>query len=256
MNILTHRNFLDPAKTSKHIFNAGDTKAYPYTPPTPSLIKQYPEVINAKSVWPMCRAKRIFDITVSSTVLVFSFPLWVLIIVATILEGVIRGDKQYLILDGYIVGSQGRKFIKLKFPTLKSIASERTWRRVDFRNRPSEHNKGNLTGVGRILKKFYLDELPQLLNVVKGEMSFVGPRPLAWHHYIRNIKQGHPIRKLLKGGLLSPTHVRKGSPDFPNASFDYAYGEIYRTENVFKVLWNDIKIIVRGIKMISMGKGL
>jgi lipopolysaccharide/colanic/teichoic acid biosynthesis glycosyltransferase len=241
---------------TKRILGTEDAKAYPYKDPTTLLRKQYLDIFNAKQMWTIHRPKRVFDIVVSTIVLIFIAPLWIMIIIAILLEGVIRGDREFLLLDGYIAGSQGRKFIKLKFPVLKFKVYEKTWRRLDFRNRASEHDAGNLTMVGRALKKFYLDELPQLLNILKGEMSLVGPRPLAWHHYLRNIKQGHPIRKILRSGLFSPTHVRKGSPDFPNSSLDYAYAEIYRTANVFKVLREDIIIIIRGIRMIFMGKGL
>jgi len=233
-----------------------DQRAYPYSSPTPELQLRYPEIFQQQEPWKERKAKHFFDFVVSVVIFALSLPLWLLIFAANLFDGWIHPEHRGPLFDGYIAGSQNREFIKCKFRILKKTSDSCLQQYPDYRTRLSEHDPQNLTCVGRVLKKFYLDELPQILNILKGDMSFVGPRPLALHHYVRNIKQGHPIRRILKAGLFSATHVRKGTPDFPNSLFDYDYAEKYRTESNIVLFREDAKIILRGIRMMLEGKGM
>ena len=62
-------------------------------------------------------------------------------------------------------------------------------------------NDRDLTFVGNVLRKYYLDELPQLVNIIKGEMSFIGPRPVPEDQYISTLEQGYQAKRVLRAGL-------------------------------------------------------
>lgn len=89
-----------------------------------------------------------------------------------------------------------------------------------------------------------------------GDMSIVSPRPLAVHHYERDRAQGNVTRFLLKGGLLGLGHVMKGTPEMGNPIYEYEYADQYVNLSPMGLLWLDLVIIGRGIKVIAQGKGL
>ena len=89
-----------------------------------------------------------------------------------------------------------------------------------------------------------------------GDMSIVGPRPLAVHHYERDLKQGNVTRALIKGGLIGLGHVLKGTPEMGQPIYEYEYIDQYLKSSSLGLLWLDLKIIWRGIKVIIKAKGL
>lgn len=111
--------------------------------------------------------KRPFDIGLSFAGILFSFPLWIIIAIAIWLE-----DKANPFFTSERIGKQGRPFKNFKFRTMTPNADKR------FGSRQATENDHRITKVGKLLRKTALDELPQLLNILKGDMSFVGPRPL------------------------------------------------------------------------------
>jgi len=112
--------------------------------------------------------KRIFDILLSAIGLFFSSPLWILISVLVLLE-----DGRPLFFRQERVGKLGRKFKALKFRTMKHHP-DKPHLDLDL----DIKNDLRLTSTGKILRATAMDELPQLLNILKGDMSFVGPRSL------------------------------------------------------------------------------
>lgn len=110
-------------------------------------------------------AKRLFDLLISSIALAVLSP--VLLLLAVLIKKADGGPVFYM---GVRIGKEGRPFIMYKLRTMVAGAD-----RMGAASSPEDDPR--VTGIGRFLRKYKLDELPQLVNVLKGEMSLVGPRP-------------------------------------------------------------------------------
>jgi exopolysaccharide biosynthesis polyprenyl glycosylphosphotransferase len=118
-----------------------------------------------KSMYFYERAKRILDILLSAVTLVLLGPPLALVALAVRLD-----SKGPIIFKQLRVGKNGRLFEILKFRTMRVDAPR-------YHHSPTREDDPRITRIGRILRKTSLDELPQILNVIKGDMSLVGPRP-------------------------------------------------------------------------------
>lgn len=112
--------------------------------------------------------KRVFDIVVSMLLLLVAWPLMLLAVIAIALESRGSGSVLYRQIR---VGQHGDDFNVLKFRSMV-MTSEK-----DGVARWAQENDARITFVGKFIRAFRIDELPQLFNVLKGDMSFVGPRP-------------------------------------------------------------------------------
>ncbi len=111
--------------------------------------------------------KRLFDICLAVIGLVLSSWVWVFISICTIIQ-----DGFPILIKQKRIGKDGRIFKSFKFRSMiKSASKEEV-------SRQAIENDSRITDFGNCLRKTALDELPQLLNILKGDMSFVGPRPL------------------------------------------------------------------------------
>jgi undecaprenyl phosphate N,N'-diacetylbacillosamine 1-phosphate transferase len=112
--------------------------------------------------------KRLFDVVAATIVLVLLAPLFAVIAAAIKIES----PGLPLFFNDTVMGRDGRRFKFLKFRTMFPHA-------IDYADRPEVRPGSPLvTRVGNVLRRFKLDELPQFLNVLRGEMSLVGPRPM------------------------------------------------------------------------------
>jgi lipopolysaccharide/colanic/teichoic acid biosynthesis glycosyltransferase len=119
-------------------------------------------------------------------------------------------------------------------------------------NDPIETNR--ITSFGKILRKSRIDELPQILNVLKGEMSLIGPRPDYYIHaleYLKNVK-GYRERHIIRPGITGLSQIRLGYAEGLEATAKKASIDNYYIQNVnyiieLKIIGNTIITILRGM---------
>ena len=192
--------------------------------------------------------KRGFDLVVSVLVVVIGLPLWALVAVAIKLDS--RGP--VLFVDRRI-GVGEREFGMLKFRTMVAEAPE-----LQPKLEPENEAEGALfkiredprvTRVGRFLRRFSLDEIPQVVNVVKGEMSLVGPRPLPLRDY-QLLEDWHRRRYAVLPGMTGLWQIsgRSGLSFDDLVRLDFTYIENWS-------IWLDISIIVKTIPAVITRRG-
>jgi len=138
--------------------------------------------------------KRVFDVTTAGVLLVVLSPLLLAIACAVRL-----GSRGPAIFQQERAGSNGKPFVLYKFRTMRLDADP-------FGPSPKSGQDPRLTRLGKFLREHSLDELPQLLNIVKGDMSLVGPRPL----YISQVAEWDERQKkrlLVKPGLTGLAQI-------------------------------------------------
>jgi lipopolysaccharide/colanic/teichoic acid biosynthesis glycosyltransferase len=182
---------------------------------------------------------RAFDVLVAAVALVVSAPLLLAAMVAIRIES--RGSPIY---RQRRVGKDGRPFEMLKLRTMVSGAEHHgAGMAVNF-------GDPRITRVGRILRRFSIDELPNLVNVLRGEMSIVGPRPTI-QVQVDQYTEVQRRRLDVKPGLTGWAQVngRASLPWHERIELDLWYVE-HRTFLL------DLRIIVKTVEMLVMGTGL
>ena len=192
--------------------------------------------------------KRTMDIAGSLVGLVLSAPL------LTVLAALIRLDSSgpvFFLQER--VGERGRPFQMIKLRTMVKEAEDVLPELIDLNSLPSPafklRNDPRVTRVGRFLRRGSLDELPQLWNVLKGDMSLVGPRPEEVQ-IVRLYDDWHRQRLAVKPGITGPMQV--------NGRADLRLDERVRLELDYiqhYSLWRDVCILARTVLALISGKG-
>ena len=188
--------------------------------------------------------KRMFDILVSAVALVLLSPLFVLLAIL-----IKRDSSGPVFYQQERIGYRHRPFKIYKFRTMKANAESGT---------PllSEENDQRITRIGRVLRKYRLDELPQFWNVLKGDMSLVGPRPER-EYFIRQIVERVPYYVLLhqiRPGITSWGMVKYGYARNIDEMIARLKYDILYLENMSLLV--DLKIIIYTIRTVVTGKGM
>ncbi len=232
-------------------------EAFPYKAPDLEIKEKYKAVFQLEQPLKTPLPKRLFDILVSGIILIGCSPIVVLLFVANQIEGLIIPENRGPLFFYYHAVSGGQVFRKYKIRIIKEKYIDKELQaKGDWHAYAKEWTPESRTYLGQFVKKYYLDEIPQFYSVWIGEMSIVGPRPLAVHHYQRDLEQGNVTRFLLKGGLLGLGHIMKGTPEMGNPKYEYIYIDKFLNASPWQLLALDLTIIYRGIQVILKGKGL
>ena len=192
--------------------------------------------------------KKAFDLGVSFLVVLVGLPLWLLIALAIKLDS--RGPVLY---RDRRIGVGEREFGMLKFRTMVQGAAEQQ-AVLEERNEAGGalfkiRDDPRVTRVGRVLRRLSIDELPQVLNVLRGEMSLVGPRPLPLRDY-RQLEAWHRKRYHVLPGITGLWQISGRS----NLTFDDLVRlDFYYIENWS--IWLDISILVKTLPAVLAGRG-
>jgi len=180
---------------------------------------------------PESLTKRLFDFSLASFGLLLFAPVWILICVAIYLE-----DGRPILFIQKRVGKDGKEFTAYKFRTIYSRYDKEVAQAVAV-----DSDDHRVMRVGKLLRKTAMNELPQLLNILKGDMSFVGPRPeppefiAAYEKEVPNLGQ---IRYQIRPGLTGIAQVFGPHNMAPRNKLRYDL--LYMRKRSF---WLDIKLI-------------
>ncbi len=184
--------------------------------------------------------KRLLDVLMSIVLLYFTFPIMVLFAVLIVIDSF--GNPIYKQIR---VGKNGKLITIYKLRSMKLNAEHNgaQW---------AEKDDPRITKVGKFIRKTRIDELPQLLNVLKGEMSFIGPRPERpeFVELFSSEIQGFEKRCLVTPGLTGLAQVKGGYDLSPEEKLKYDLKYIYKG-NIF----TEIYICLKTINIIITGSG-
>ena len=192
--------------------------------------------------------KRLFDIGVSAALTIVAAPVWLLVALAVKLDSpgpVFYRDRR--------VGLGEGEFGMFKFRSMYIDASERQ-AGLEGANEASGplfkiKDDPRVTKVGRIMRRYSIDELPQILNVLRGEMSLVGPRPLPLRDFVQ-LEDWHRKRYLVLPGMTGLWQV--------SGRIDLSFDDLVRLDFYYLEnwsIWLDISILAKTLPAVVARRG-
>ncbi len=190
--------------------------------------------------------KRVFDIGVSLLLLPVFVPLMIIVAIAIWIES--RGEGPILYTQNR-VGMNNKQFTIYKFRSMRPDAES------DGVARWAQAGDSRVTRVGAFIRKGRLDELPQIFNILRGDMSFVGPRPER-PAFVEQLQQQYPYyreRHRMRPGLTGWAQISYQYGDSPEDAFRKLEYDLYYVKNYSIFL--DLLIILHTIQVVLTGKG-
>ena len=154
--------------------------------------------------------KRVFDFILSFLGILLSSPIWLVTII-----GILINDFGPIFYESIRIGKNNKEFKMIKFRSMRVVKND-----DESSLRP---NQDRIFFVGKIIRKLKIDELPQLLNIIKGDMAIVGPRPVAKHQM-----------DIFRAGKYGETKVVRPGLTGPAALYDYIYGDQFEDSDIDK----------------------
>ncbi|MES9834520.1 MAG: TIGR03013 family XrtA/PEP-CTERM system glycosyltransferase [Candidatus Thiodiazotropha sp. DIVDIV] len=190
--------------------------------------------------------KKTFDMSVGIFIFVFAAPLMVLVTIASLIES---GGRDPILYNQVRVGKNGKLFKVYKFRSMRTDAE------ADGVARWAQKNDARITKLGGFLRKTRLDELPQIYNILNGDMSLVGPRPERPEFVMQlsNDIPYYPQRHWVKPGLTGWAQMLYpygASEEDAKRKLEY---DLYYVKNASTML--DFVILLQTIEVVLLGKG-
>lgn len=193
------------------------------------------------------RGKELRERALATAALVPTLPLMAGIAVAIKVEGLLDPTARGPVFFIERRISRGREIDLIKFRTLNAEAL------AELDDGPTHIKRferaGMVTRVGDWLKNWYLDELPQVLNIVAGDMFLIGTRPYPLDAYEAELEKGRTRKRDMPGGLVGPVQSYKGVKSPSGLQLDAEYWEAFTTWSAWELLRLDWQILNRSVKV-------
>ncbi len=202
--------------------------------------------------------KRLFDICMSLALLVLLSPIIFLFLILILLEHCIRLRPLDPLFYSEIRWSGGKQFTIFKFNIFRQDVIDALRAQSEFIDTKTLERNGSLLHVGWIFKQIYLDELPQLWNVLMGDMSIVGPRPVNTKVHEILARNGRCDKDRIRAGMTGhyqATHKLERSGG-SQERLDHYYIEYCAHNPWYKVILLDVHIMLRTIKVLIFARGI
>jgi lipopolysaccharide/colanic/teichoic acid biosynthesis glycosyltransferase len=207
---------------------------------------------------PLPKAKRFFDVLASIVVILLLSPLLLALFILFILEEIFSPSARGPLFYTETRISQGKLFQLSKIRVFKTEALKKAGSTPGIiHTKKLEQSKNNLTLTGRLLRQIYMDEVPQLYAVLKGDMSLIGPRPTNPENYEKDLMNGLSAKRILVAGLTGSFQTHKHKKyNYNQEKVDMEYATFCKESSGLRIIFHDLYILLQTAVTIIRAEGL